>query len=110
MKVNPQSTPNLPPMAIVMTASLLFAGVLFLMLGMLFHENFGINRATAYWTALGVSVAWIAFSARQIASSPKYRTDRPLTEAVFHWWQGIVLALVMAFSYLQGVASSPGAA
>lgn len=106
MTANPQGTPNLPAMAIVMTASLLFAGVLFLMLGILFSDEFGMNHTVAYRTALCVTAPWILFSAFQIARSPKYRTDMPLTEVVFHWWQGVVLALVMGFSYLQGYSGS----
>jgi hypothetical protein len=104
------SAPNLPAKAIVMTASLLFSGLLFLMLGMLFSGDFGMNRAVAYRTASCVAAAWIFGSAFQIARSPNYRTNKPLTEAVFHWWQGIVLALVMGFSFLQGFSGSPGVA
>jgi hypothetical protein len=107
MNKNGSDEPNLPAMAIVFTAALIFAFLIFGALHMVFEDELGLEKRIAMRSAGGVAVLWVIFAAFKIGRSPNYRQGPALSEQVFHWWQVGVLAVILVFSLLQGSASSP---
>lgn len=106
MKTAAGPQPNLPVMAIVFTAALLGAFIVFFLSSALLHELAKFEKHSSVIIGCLTAAIWTAAAGYRIGTSASYRSSKPYSARIFHIWQCVVLGLTFGFAYLTGAGES----